>query len=382
MGTVFSSFDGNEKENGQPSSSPAFDILEACVVERNPFVRQLTSALKSMEGVARVKEGRKPFWNGPEQTKGVTTQPVLHFHWPEALFDNWRTPDETDLDRFRTILQAWRDHGALLVGTIHNVVPHGQNVPIYDKLYRMLYRRVDGVIHMGEISRERIEERYGNEVSDAYHTVIPHGNYRCMPNEVGQGAAREKIDVSSDAAVVLVFGSVRRINELRVTLRGFWRLRNRPKRLIIHRVECSVSRTSLDYLRYWLPMRFDPRIQVLQRFIPDEKVQIYLNAADVLLIPRTQGLNSGNVALGFTFGRVTVGPSFGVMGEVLEKTGNPTYDRVESGALVEALRSAFRLVGEGHGERNAEYAREHMRWDTLAEKHVRFFRKVGSSIRN
>lgn len=354
------------------------DILEACVVRGNPFVRQLTHALNAIEGVAYVQEGRNPFWNGPRTTEEMCSQPVLHFHWPEALFDGWDVPDRTDLNRLEATLREWKNHEAILVATIHNVIPHGQDIPVYDTLYRTLYREVDGLIHMGKASRKRIQARYGRETDDAHHTVIPHGNYRCMPNEIKREEAREKLNISSDATVVLVFGRVRQVEELRMVLGSFWRLWEHPKRLVIHRVKCPPSRTSLDYFRYWLPMRLDPRIHTLQRFIPDEEVQVYLNAADVLLVPRTQGLNSGNVALGFTFGRVTVGPDFGVMGEVLSATGNPTYNRPESDALVDALGNAFELAEDGHGKRNAEYAREHMRWDQIAEKHVRFFRKLES----
>jgi glycosyltransferase involved in cell wall biosynthesis len=110
-------------------------------------------------------------------------------------------------------------------------------------------------------------------------------------------------------------------------------------------------------------------------WIPDEEVQLFLRAADVLVIPREGVLNSGNVALGFTFGRVVVGPDEGVIGEVLRKTNNPVYEPGDAQVLSDALK-AVRNSDTRRGERNKAYAMEEMRWEKVASRHVDLYREV------
>ncbi len=66
--------------------------------------------------------------------------------------------------------------------------------------------------------------------------------------------------------------------------------------------------------------------------------------ADVLFIPIIKSLNSGNVALGNTFGKVVVGPNYGVIGEELEKLGNPVFDvdQIEK-TLKKAIESSQKI---------------------------------------
>jgi len=124
---------------------------------------------------------------------------------------------------------------------------------------------------------------------------------------------------------------------------------------------------------YW-PLRVDPRIHTAPGVVPDDRVQVYLKAADALLIPRSGVLNSGNVALGFTFGLPVVGPHEGVVGEVLRATGNPTFDATSAWSFSKAISAA--LASPGLGEANLAYAREHMQWPTIAKAHVAWIKQL------
>ncbi len=95
-------------------------------------------------------------------------------------------------------------------------------------------------------------------------------------------------------------------------------------------------------------------------------VQIYLKAADLLFIPRFNTLNSGNVALGFTFGKVVIGPGYGVIGETLNKTENPVFDPADLNSVSEAIKAGFDLAKSGHGIKNKEFANHNMKWKDIA----------------
>jgi len=111
-------------------------------------------------------------------------------------------------------------------------------------------------------------------------------------------------------------------------------------------------------------------------FIPHENVPGLLRVADLLVIPRKKALNSGNVALGFTFGTVVVGPDVGVIGEVLRETGNPVYDPTQPKSLGTALEQGIGLTRSGKGEENRAHAEDYWDWTDLAAEHVDFYHEL------
>lgn len=94
---------------------------------------------------------------------------------------------------------------------------------------------------------------------------------------------------------------------------------------------------------------FDSRITSPEPLIPDEQLPCYLAAADVVFIQRTDILNSGNVPLALSFGRVVTGPDSGNIGGLLAETGNPAFDPADPRSVDIALERAARLSATDQG---------------------------------
>ena len=90
--------------------------------------------------------------------------------------------------------------------------------------------------------------------------------------------------------------------------------------------------------------------------ISDEQVPDYFSAADVVLLPRLDILNSGNLPLAYYFGKVVVGPDCGNVGEILKETGNPVFDPQDPDSAVEAVKRGLKLAAKGKGAQNRAYA--------------------------
>jgi hypothetical protein len=86
-----------------------------------------------------------------------------------------------------------------------------------------------------------------------------------------------------------------------------------------------------------------------------------------VLIPRHEALNSGNVFLGFTFGKPVVGPDIGNIGEVLTLTGNPTFDPKCPRTVVDALAKLTAMDMAALGRTNEAWLRDNGRWEEAAE---------------
>jgi glycosyltransferase involved in cell wall biosynthesis len=120
----------------------------------------------------------------------------------------------------------------------------------------------------------------------------------------------------------------------------------------------------------------DRRIRVMTGFVANDEVQRYLRAADILVIPRIRALNSGNAALGFTFGTVVVGPQHGVIGKTLRQTGNPTFDPRDPASPGQALEHATSLTRRGKGAQNEAHARVRWNWRVIGAQHVGAYRRA------
>lgn len=342
-------------------------ILVATTSTRNPFISLFLDALNGHPAVSGAVQDLDAFRSRPGSAD------ILHIHWPEALFKDWKEPDDAALSRVGKTLQEWAGRTPIVV-TVHNMQPHYANSSVYRRLYRLVYSQANGVIHLGETSRRLFEEQYP-DIEVQRQAVIPHGAYSCFENEVTENEARQHLGLNAEDIVCMTFGQIRHFREMWLLFRGFRRASIPGKRLYLAgKINSSVRRPARWYYR--LQTTVDPRIQSNAQFIPDREVQYYLNAADMLVIPRLEALNSGNVALGFSFGRVVVGPDVGVVGEILRATGNPVYDPSRSNTLGQALERASELRRQGKGRENAAHARNHMNWSNIAEQHVALYGKL------
>jgi glycosyltransferase involved in cell wall biosynthesis len=348
-------------------------ILIACNVKTNgkgnPYVLQLLHSLEKESTVEAVQHGTSWLYLTSVHFD------VIHFQWPEAIFD-FREPTPEELHSLKKTLHRWKSRGAKIVTTVHNKYPHGDDTKRFKELYKLVYEVTDGFIHLGKTSKSVVRQRYSEEVRGTSEVIIPHGNYKYFPNYITKEVARKRLALPSEEPVVLCFGELRSRREIKLLRRGFSSSDYGGERLVV------ASRLPYQSLRDWrhltirLPFWLHPRIQLNESFISPENVQVYLNAADVLVIPRIDSLNSGNVALGWTFGTVVVGPSEGVIGEMLKSQNCPTFDSQtgkEFGQAIErGLKQKSRLKGEGL----KRYANSQLSWSNISDKHIDFYSTV------
>jgi glycosyltransferase involved in cell wall biosynthesis len=337
---------------------------EICVLfsseSKNQYVNQLVQGLNRCQDSISATKDLLSFWRAPG------SQNVLHIQWPEALV-RWRRPEPWEMDYMEDRLHAWSKNSAI-VTTVHNYKPH--QLDDCEDLYELVYSRSNGIIHLGKASREYFFAKY-DFAADKLHAVIPHGDYSCFPNTVTRAQARQQLGLNKKDAVVACIGRMRHSDERDMLLQAFDLLKVRRKRLLLAGYQPPLSRTRLKYWR----LRIDPRINMVTDWIPDDAMQLYLNAADAVVIPRQGSLNSGNIALGFTFGRVVVGTDEGVIGEVLRDTGNPVFEPGNASSMASAMREAWE-VRDTVGPANKRYAMEEMSWETVASQHAAFYDEI------
>lgn len=296
---------------------------------------------------------------------------VVHFHFPEYMtyeiqdaYVNGLTDEMFSAIKHRLVY--WSQRAVLLI-TRHVLLPHDAvSDARWEKLYETVYRYVDGVVHFAEPSIEEFKKRYAETAfihGHPRHYIVPHHNYTSLPNKISRKEARRQLGIGVDTNVVLIFGSIRNEEERCLILDSFKKIQTPNKHLLVSRWREKLANVSWIRLKYWLRdlkrlyYRVHPHYHFNYAFVEEEDAQIYMNAADVLLIPRLHVLNSGNVTMGMTFGKVVVGPDSLDVGHLLKSTGNVTFDPDHPETCALALEQALELAKQNQvGQANKELA--------------------------
>ena len=151
--------------------------------------------------------------------------------------------------------------------------------------------------------------------------------------------ARRLLGIDDDEKVLLAFGGFRHEEECNIAVSGFQDAKN-----TIPRLRLLAPRLPEKY-------GFGNGKPVESKLLP-----LYFAASDVVLIARKRILNSGNLPLGYYFGKPVVGPDVGDVGEILRETGNPVFDVCDPSSVGRSIVAAFAAIKDGLGAHNREYA--------------------------
>lgn len=346
-------------------------VLIPCKDSCNPYVSELCQALRGL-GLS-VDFGLRQFWLNEGEYD------IVHLHWPEALF-GWKSLDWMQVrSLFHDVLPAWRRTSRIVI-TRHNAVSHLRDNEYWRHVYSRIFDCVDGVVHLGETGVEQFTRQFSNR--GMCHVVIPNQLFATYGDPVDPGAARKRLHIPSRAKVILAFGSIRHDAERRLLLDAFCRLGIRQKLLLAPSFGSPIRpsrRKPLEWLAWELKhheVLWPQRLRLGNSSVPADAVKLFMSAADVVVIPRLDTLNSGVLPLAFQFGKVVAGPDVGNMGPVLSATGNPTFDPSSTASCAAAMERALALAMEGFGSQNAQYAKKHWGRDKSAELHKKFYESV------
>jgi glycosyltransferase involved in cell wall biosynthesis len=175
--------------------------------------------------------------------------------------------------------------------------------------------------------------------------VIPMGFFSAVPNtELTPAAAKKKIGLRPNEKAVLFFGNIAPYKGVEYLIEAFAELapRDPAYRLII------VGRPKGE-MEYWARLRRQleennllPRTLLNIEFIPDEDIEVYLKAGDVLAQPYTHIFQSGILILGMSFGIPVIAADVGALKEdVVEGKTGYIFPPRDSGALAQCIEKFF-----------------------------------------
>lgn len=294
---------------------------------------------------------------------------VIHFHWPDgyinkkSLLKMWQR-----ISVFVAVIMSAKLKGSKIVWTVHNVVPHDAFHPTLSKYFmRWFVSQCDGLIFMSEEGKQTFFNLYGPNKNLQYQ-IIPHGHYRnSYPASIDKDEARKLLSLKSDKKIILSLGMIKPYKNIDGLIKTFNITDFDDYELVVAgKPETSELSDELKRLS-----QNAGNIHLFLKFIPDNEVNIYLSAADILILPYNAILNSGALLLALSFNKPVIAPHMGAIIALQKELGQEWIysfkGELDSKSLLEAL-SFF-----GSTYRSDICPLDNYNWDRLAHSTLAFY---------
>jgi glycosyltransferase involved in cell wall biosynthesis len=277
----------------------------------------------------------------------------------------------------RTLLMLYyKALGKKVALTAHNVNQakrDGKDSYLNRLTLRIQYHLTDHLfVHTQRMKCQLVEE-FG--VAERRISVIRHPLNDAFPDtDLTVSQAKRRLGLRSDDKALLCLGRIKPYKGIEHLLAAFKQLSgcDPSYRLIVAGEAQKGNEQYLTELRQSVARELENgQILFHAQFIPDEEMEIYLKAADVLILPYNEIFQSGVLFLGYTFGLPVIATDVGSFREEIVE-GETGYlcrpsDPPDLAATIATYFGSelYQHLGT-HRERIREYAKAHHSWGAVA----------------
>ncbi len=300
---------------------------------------------------------------------------IWHLHWPDVPL-NHQNKLKALIKIQALLLQIdWaRSQGVKMVWTVHNLSNHERRYPeLEDWFWKAFIQRLDGYISLSQAGLEAAQERFP-QLSQLPGFVIPHSHYRGeYPDTVSPQEARATLGILPDAKMLLFFGRIRPYKNVPDLIRAF---RQFPEQEVIlyiaGRSDCATLTQDLER-----EASSDPRIRMELDFIPKDKAQLYFRAADLVILPYREILNSGSALLALSFDRPVLVPKRGALSELQTHVGEEWVRTYEGDLTSTQIQDA--LMWALNTPRPKQAPLDALDWKELAQQTIDAYKAIAAT---
>lgn len=314
---------------------------------------------------ALLKQGVSVHFSGSiiKSTVNYWKPDIIHIHWPYPfMITDSRLTTIVKSTSFIFWLILLKLFGIKIVWTVHNISDHERKFKHLEPLFNNIFARLCNklIVHCPSVKTE-IEKIYGKDEFSI--TVIPHGNYMGQyENNITTEEARNKLRLRENDLVFLYFGQIRSYKGVPELIEIFNKLNSQRVKLLIVGKPLN-DEIALDIFNRCTNNR---NIISILRFISNNEIQNYMNAADVVVLPYKNVLTSGAAILAMSFGKAIIAPSIKCVADTLDEKGSFLYKKDN---LFDAMKQALdsdSIMITNMGMHNLELAKQ-FPWSEIAK---------------
>lgn len=304
----------------------------------NPYWPMLASALEQ-QGINLVHDA-PPAFHPAWLIRNRKRVDILHIHYVHQFYATGKRGITRLLNilRFALNMVFARILGFRTVFTLHNLEPTYYYQPAWlDSLGHWVAANFSSavIVHCRE-AEVLLRKKYGRRGGVF---LVEHPNFiHTYPNFISKDDARKQLGLPDDAVIFTFFGGIRPNKGLETLIEAFKNLEGDKYRLVI----AGSINPPESYAQSIQDMAGnDERISFYFRLIPDDEVQVFMNSADIVVLPFARILTSGSAILALSFGRPVIAPRMGCLPELIGKQAGWLFEPDDSDSLLGAMRLAL-----------------------------------------
>ena len=302
---------------------------------------------------------------------GTDNLDVVHLHWPHGLYlqEPWQFPLVLATLWFYYLLKN------NLVWTVHELDFYETRFRLPDRIIRrFLLNHCRALFVHAKSSEDELWQRFGvrGKTVLTYHPSYA-GFYE---DNVTREEARKRLGLPADKKVFLFFGQVKPYKGVEDLIEAFRKVEDSESILLVvgnpqnRRIKRSIEALAAP----------DTRIRTDLRYIPNEDVQVFFNAADIVVFPFRRTHTSGSIMLALTYGKPLIAPAIASIPEYVDESMAVLFDPDSGQGLEKALRTVQSRDLAAMGEAALKHVTR-FTWKEMGQRHAEVYRLIHKPTR-
>lgn len=240
-----------------------------------------------------------------------------------------------------------------------NIIPH-EHRPGDRLLTNYFMKRLDGLVAM---SRSVLDDGKSFR-PDLPVGFCPHPVFDNYGEKLSAEIARKELKLDSNYSYLLFFGFIREYKGLDLLIRAFAdeRLRKYQVKLL---VAGEFYSNPDPYLSLIKELKLETEIELRTEFIPDDQVNLYFSAADIIVQPYKSATQSGVTQIGYHFEKSMLVTNVGGLPEIIPDGKIGYVVNPESREIADALVDFYENKRKPVFEKNIQEEKKKFSWENM-----------------
>lgn len=251
-----------------------------------------------------------------------------------------------------------------------NVIPH-EHRPGDRLLTNYFMQRIDGLIAMSQ-SVLKDGNSFRKNLPQGF---CPHPIFDNYGEKLSIEVAKERLKLDLNIRYLLFFGFIRDYKGLDLLINAFAdeRLRKFPVKLLVAGEYYSSPESYLQLIK---EHKLEDIIELRTDFIPDDEVNLYFSAADMVVQPYKSATQSGVTQIGYHFNKPMLVTNVGGLSEIIPDGKIGYVVEPDSQEIANALVDFYANDRMGKFEVNILEEKKKFSWSNMANTFLTVYNKI------
>jgi len=259
-------------------------------------------------------------------------------------------------------VQVKKNKHTKIVGLVHNMIPHEPS--LLDKIFPAHYvKNIDAFVSLSESVLKDINKFDKKSKPKAFspHPIYDHYGTLLLKNE-----AKKILNLDPDIHYVLFFGFIRAYKGLDLLLEAFSdeRIRKLPLKLLVAGEFYEDQKAYLEIIK---SNNIENKILLFKDFIPDNEVNLFFSACDLVAQPYKTATQSGVTQVAYHFEKPMIVTNVGGLAEIVPDKKCGYVVESSADAIADAILDFYNQNNESLFIENCKIEKEKYDWKRMTE---------------